>query len=68
MPRCPICGSDMRFDRRIRMYVCKNCGLTISRFELDLLRDMEYERRESEMVSTADEYLEWWKSRKEGGR
>ncbi len=62
MVRCPSCASEMKFDRKIRMFVCKNCGLSLSRFELDLLRDKKYD--EYERADIVDEYYEWWQSRK----
>ena len=60
MPECPGCGGDMRFDRKVRMYVCRSCGLMMTRYELDMEREKRYEP-EKEYI---DEYIEWWQSRR----
>jgi len=60
MPECPNCGGEMKFDRKVRMYVCRNCGLMMTRRDLDLLRDKRFDE-EKDLV---EEYLEWWSSRK----
>jgi tRNA(Ile2) C34 agmatinyltransferase TiaS len=60
MPKCPQCGGEMKFDRNLRMYVCKQCGLMLTRMELDMLREKAYEKERD----VAEEYLEWWQTRK----
>ncbi len=60
MVECPSCGGDMRFDRKVRMYVCRSCGLMMTRNDLDLLRE-EKRRKEPGII---DEYLDWWQKRK----
>ena len=62
MPKCPVCGGEMKYDRKIRMFVCKNCGLSLSRFELDMIRDKKYD--DYERSDLVEEYYEWWHSRK----
>jgi len=63
MPACPSCGGNMRYDRKVRMFICKGCGLSLSKYELDSIRDQRLEKVEEE-VEVVDEYLEWWMSRK----
>lgn len=60
MVECPNCKGDMRFDRKVRMYVCRNCGLMLTRNELDQFREEKKERPDY----IIDEYLEWWQRRK----
>jgi len=60
MPKCPSCGGEMKFDRKLRMYVCRDCGLMLTRLDLDTIRDKKFEK-EPDIVT---EYLEWWQSRK----
>lgn len=60
MPRCPSCGDEMRFDKKIMRYVCKGCGLTVSRYELDLMKEKMFEEKE---VDITEEYYRWWINR-----
>ncbi len=62
MPICPNCGGEMKYERRIRLYVCKGCGLSLSRMELDALRDKKFDKYDERDI--IDEYYEWWTSRK----
>lgn len=62
MVECPSCGFEMKFDRKIRLFVCKNCGLSLSRFELNELRDKKYDNYER--TDVVDEYYKWWHNRK----
>ncbi|MEM0056910.1 MAG: hypothetical protein QXH96_00280 [Candidatus Geothermarchaeota archaeon] len=50
----------MRFDKKIMHYVCKGCGLTVSRYELDLMRERMVEEKETDVV---EEYYRWWINR-----
>ncbi len=59
---CPECGGEMYFDRRRFMYVCRVCGLSLSRFELDKYKDRRRVRKEEE--DWRKEYLKWWLSSK----
>jgi putative hemolysin len=65
MPYCVECGGELKFDRKLKQYVCQSCGLTYTDTELLEARqrllgvDEEDEKRKSR------EYLEWWfKSKK----
>jgi len=60
MPQCPNCGGEMKFDKKVRLYVCHSCGLMMSRKEIDMLRD----KRLEDDKSLVEEYLEWWQKRK----
>jgi len=60
---CPECGGEMIFDRSRYAYVCRTCGLTLTRFELDKYRDRKGSRKEDE-DSWKKEYLKWWLSSK----
>ncbi len=53
----------MIFDRSRYAYVCRTCGLTLTRFELDKYRDRKGSRKEDE-DSWKKEYLKWWLSSK----
>ncbi|MFQ6085435.1 MAG: hypothetical protein ACE5OY_04125 [Candidatus Bathyarchaeia archaeon] len=65
---CPECGGEMLYDRKLRSYACKSCGLVMTRQELQEERrrlisrvESDEERRERERK----EYLKWWLSKKE---
>ncbi|MCS7140393.1 MAG: hypothetical protein N3F04_04790 [Candidatus Nezhaarchaeota archaeon] len=59
---CPECGGDFRYDRHMQRYVCRDCGLTMSRDEF------YKSHKEREKVSKEDsvrrDYLKWWLSKK----
>ncbi|MEN2974267.1 MAG: hypothetical protein ABDH32_01665 [Candidatus Caldarchaeales archaeon] len=63
---CRECGSKLFYDRNLKEYVCRSCGLTYS-FQ-DLI--VEAEKNTVENRSKRDEkkirkeYLEWWLSKK----
>jgi len=68
MPYCPECGGVMGYDARLRRYVCKSCGLSLTSQELMELRDRlrpERDTDEDERRKRRKEYLDWWFSRKE---
>lgn len=60
MPRCPECGGKMIYRRDAKMYTCTNCGLMLTREELDERRKKAAENLREEKRSKAVEYLEWW--------
>ena len=67
MPYCPECGGDMKYMYSNKNYVCKSCGLSLTRQELmetkEKLRpklDSEEEKRKRKRT----EYLKWWLSKK----
>lgn len=53
----------MFYDHKERKYVCSNCGLCLSRAELERLR-MRREREEGEREKLKGEYLDWWLKKK----
>ncbi len=58
----------MGYDPRLRRYVCKSCGLSLTSQELIELRDklrIERSTEEDERKKKRKEYLDWWASRKE---
>ncbi len=67
MPYCPECGGDLFYDSRVKRYVCKSCGLSLTFQEINEIRDelrpdvSEEEKRRQRRK----EYLSWWFSRKE---
>ncbi|HID16463.1 MAG TPA: hypothetical protein EYP16_06665 [Candidatus Atribacteria bacterium] len=60
---CPECGGEMIFDRRRYVYVCRACGLTLTRFELDKYKEKR-RFKEDEADSWKKDYLKWWLSSK----
>ncbi len=67
MPYCPECGGNLFYDSRVKRYVCKSCGLSLTFQEISEIRDelrpdmSEEEKRRQRRK----EYLSWWFSRKE---
>ncbi len=67
MPYCPECGGDLFYDSRVKRYVCKSCGLSLTFQEISEIRDelrpdvSEEEKRRQRRK----EYLSWWFSRRE---
>ncbi|MCW4038715.1 MAG: hypothetical protein NWF13_08290 [Candidatus Bathyarchaeota archaeon] len=67
MPYCPECGGDLFYDPRVKRYVCKSCGLSLTFQEISEIRD---EIRpdlsdEDKRKQRKKDYLSWWFSRKE---
>ncbi len=53
----------MRYDRRLKLYVCTSCGIMLTREEIEARRNSKW--REEEEKSEIEEYYEWWiKSKK----
>ncbi|RLF12207.1 MAG: hypothetical protein DRJ98_01205 [Thermoprotei archaeon] len=69
MPVCPECGGELKFDRSRYMYICRSCGLSLTRFEYE--RTLEGKRKpqakEDEREKLRKEYLRWWLGGKKGG-
>ena len=67
MPYCPECGGEMGYDARIRRYICKSCGLSLTSQELMELKDKfrPESTDEDERKKKRKEYLDWWFSRKD---
>jgi len=61
--KCPECGEDFLYDRHSQRYVCKNCGLTMTREEYNSLVKKKADKPE-ERDSRRKEYLKWWLSKK----
>jgi len=67
MPYCPECGGEMFYISRLKHYVCRSCGLTLTLQEIIELREKTKENRESdedEKRKARKEYLQWWLSKK----
>ncbi|MEM2320756.1 MAG: hypothetical protein QXS79_02585 [Candidatus Bathyarchaeia archaeon] len=69
MPYCPECGGEMLYTSRVKQYVCKNCGLSLTLQELielkENLRRRQETNEEDERKKLRKEYLQWWLSKKE---
>jgi transposase-like protein len=67
MPYCPECGGEMQYISATKRYVCKSCGLSVTRQELMELRSKirpAMESEEEEQKKRKKEYLKWWLSKK----
>lgn len=66
MPYCPECGGDLHYDPRVRRYICKSCGLSLTFQEIVELRDeiLSEASEEDKRSKKRKEYLSWWFSRK----
>jgi len=67
MPYCPECGGEMQYVSATKRYVCKSCGLSVTRQELMELRQKlrpTLESGEDERRKQRKEYLKWWLSKK----
>lgn len=67
MPYCPECGGDLYYDPKVKRYICKSCGLSLTMQELVELRDkirLELSNEE-QRKKKRKEYLSWWFSKKE---
>jgi tRNA(Ile2) C34 agmatinyltransferase TiaS len=70
-PKCPECAGPMKWQPNTRRYACEHCGLSLTRIELDDLREkiryqVKYEKtKEYEKEKHRKEYLDWYLSKKE---
>jgi DNA-directed RNA polymerase subunit M/transcription elongation factor TFIIS len=67
MPYCPECGGEMLYISRMKHYVCRSCGLSLTHQELFEIREKSlehYEQDEEERKRMRKEYLQWWLSKK----
>ncbi|MEM1586062.1 MAG: hypothetical protein QXX99_03760 [Candidatus Bathyarchaeia archaeon] len=67
MPYCPECGGEMLYISRIKQYVCKGCGLSLTLQEIIEIKEKlrsSQEIGEDERKRIRKEYLEWWLSKK----
>ena len=63
MPYCPECGGEMQYISATKRYVCKSCGLSLTRQELFELRQElrpSFESQEEQRTKKRTEYLKWW--------
>jgi DNA-directed RNA polymerase subunit M/transcription elongation factor TFIIS len=63
---CPECGGALHYEPAVKRYICRSCGLYVTREELMDLWDRLRERERAERAKRRDrsDYLEWWLSRK----
>ena len=61
--KCPECGEDFLYDRHSQRYVCRNCGLTMTREEYSSIVKKRASEPEEDS-SRRKEYLKWWLSKK----
>jgi len=63
---CVECGGVMFYDSSSRHYICKNCGLYITKDQLQDLKEKLKDEGEKlkKKRRKHDEYLEWWLSKK----
>jgi transposase-like protein len=61
--KCPECNEDLLYDRHSQRYVCKNCGLTMTREEYSSIVKKRVSKPEED-DSRRREYLKWWLSKK----
>jgi len=55
----------LKFDRKLKQYVCQSCGLTYTDAELLEARWRRLDVEEDEKKRRSREYLDWWfKSKK----
>ncbi|MCX8204480.1 MAG: hypothetical protein N3H31_02370 [Candidatus Nezhaarchaeota archaeon] len=59
MPTCPECGGELKFDRSHYAYVCRACGLSLTRGEYERAQTASRRSEEDEEESRR-EYLKWW--------
>jgi tRNA(Ile2) C34 agmatinyltransferase TiaS len=67
MPYCPECGGEMQYMSATKRYVCKSCGLSVTRQELmELRRKLRpvFESGEDQRKKQRKDYLKWWLSKK----
>jgi transcription initiation factor TFIIIB Brf1 subunit/transcription initiation factor TFIIB len=63
---CPECGGVLFYDSPAKRYVCRGCGLYVTKDELETIKDklhreVDEQRKRRQQQS---EYLEWWLSAK----
>ncbi|MEM2311745.1 MAG: hypothetical protein QXK12_05685 [Candidatus Nezhaarchaeales archaeon] len=65
MPTCPECGGEFKFDRMRFMYICRACGLSMTREEYEAVRRSKgLNVKEDEREQMRKEYLRWWLKKK----
>ncbi len=67
MPYCPECGGEMQYIMSMKQFVCKSCGLTLTKQELIEARIRLHPDFKSEKEKRQEfhkEYLKWWLGKK----
>ena len=65
MPYCTECGGRLKFDRKLKQYVCQSCGLTYTDAELlESRQKLKSADEDDKKERRSQEYLEWWLSSK----
>ncbi len=64
---CPECGGTLFYDIPMKRYLCRSCGLYVTKDEISDLRDKDRRREEDsgrQKTRKHEEYLEWWLGKK----
>ncbi len=65
--KCPEDSSEMAFDYKVKKYVCQNCGLSLTRSEIENQWDeIRYGKEDPEDKKSRErkEYKDWYFSKK----
>jgi DNA-directed RNA polymerase subunit M/transcription elongation factor TFIIS len=60
---CPECGGVLIYDISMKRYLCKSCGLYVTKDEIRDIKDRSRDREEDSYRKKSrqqDEYLSWW--------
>lgn len=58
---CPECSGELDYEPNTRHFVCKQCGLYVTREQIYDMKDKDMPEQKK---SRQDEYLDWWLSKK----
>jgi len=64
---CPECGGVLFYDIPMKRYLCKSCGLYVTKDEISNLKDKNRSRADNKDAKKSrdhDEYLDWWLKKK----
>ncbi len=61
---CLECGGELFFDPPSKAYVCKSCGLFLTKEQLVDLKEKYRLKGEEDKKKKHSEYLAWWLSKK----
>jgi len=64
---CPECGGVLFYDIPMKRYLCKSCGLYVTKDEISNLKDKNRSRADNNDTKKSrdhDEYLDWWLKKK----
>ena len=67
MRYCPECGNETVYDTKLRRFVCKGCGLSLSSQERMEIKDNQKPntaKAAEDRKKKRREYLKWWLSKK----